>query len=154
MLKARVGYRSNHTVAFVSNSSETLGIGQVSARTGLSVHALRFYEREGVLVTPVARGANGRRAYTEDDVEWLADCVRLRSSGMPLAEIRGYAALVRLGAGTEEDRLAILRRHHERLLAQIRELNDCVDLVTSKIGVYTDILARDAIGQPPSSAAN
>jgi hypothetical protein len=48
--------------AFVRDSSESLSIGQVSARTGLSVHALRFYEREGVLVASVAR-----RAGTEED---------------------------------------------------------------------------------------
>jgi hypothetical protein len=37
--------------------SPSLTIGQVAERTGLSVHALRFYEREGVLVDPVRRDA-------------------------------------------------------------------------------------------------
>jgi DNA-binding transcriptional MerR regulator len=152
MLKARVCYRSTRIVAFVSAPAKDLSIGQVSARTGLSVHALRFYEREGVLIGPVARSANGRRVYSEDDVEWLADCVRLRSSGMPLAEIRRYAALVRRGAGTEEDRLAILCQHQDRLIAQLRGLHDCLDLVTYKIGLYKDLLAETAEDHPPSAA--
>jgi DNA-binding transcriptional MerR regulator len=139
-------------VAFVSTPSEGLSIGQVSARTGLSVHALRFYEREGVLIGPVTRKANGRRVYSEDDVAWLADCVRLRSSGMPLAEIRRYAALVRHGAGTEEGRLAILRQHQDRLNAQMLGLRDCLDLVTYKIGVYEKLLAEAAEDHPPSTA--
>ena len=50
-----------------------LGIGQAAERTGLSVHALRFYEREGLLVTPVHRGADGRRVYSESRAEGLAD---------------------------------------------------------------------------------
>ena len=130
-------------VASVTDPPTGLSIGQVSARTGLSVHALRFYEREGVLIDPIVRQANGRRVYSEGDVDWLADCIRLRASGMPLAEIRQYAALVRHGAGTEEGRLTILRRHEVRLLTQIRGLHDCLDLVTYKIGVYESVLAGD-----------
>lgn len=128
----------------MGDPAEGLSIGEVSAHTGLSIHTLRFYEREGLLINPVTRRANGRRAYSEDDVGWLADCVRLRSSGMPLAEIRRYAALVRHGAGTEKDRLAILCQHEQRLLAQIDGLHDCLGLVTYKIGVYRDVLAEDA----------
>jgi DNA-binding transcriptional MerR regulator len=59
--------------------------GQAAERTGLSAHALRFYEREGLLAAPVQRTADGRRAYSEPDLEWLELCVKLRSSGMPLA---------------------------------------------------------------------
>lgn len=131
-------------MAFVATPSSGLSIGQVSERTGLSVHALRFYEREGVLLEPVTRRANGRRVYSKQDVDWLADCVRLRASGMPLAEIRQYAALIRRGAGTEPGRLVLLRQHQDRLIAQIRGLNDCLGLVAYKIGVYESILGEAA----------
>ncbi len=42
-----------------------LSIGRAAERTGLSVHALRFYEREGLLATPVYRNQGGRRVYSE-----------------------------------------------------------------------------------------
>jgi DNA-binding transcriptional MerR regulator len=114
----------------------SLSIGQVAELTGLSVYTLRFYEREGVLLDPVRRGVNGRRLYSEADVEWLADCVRLRASGMPLAEIRQFADLTRQGAGYEGHRLAILRQHQVRVTAQIAELTECLNLVNYKISVY------------------
>ena len=57
-----------------------LSIGQVAERTGLSVHALRFYEREALLANPVARGPERRRVYREQDVEWLRICTNLRAS--------------------------------------------------------------------------
>ena len=60
-----------------------LSIGQVAERTGLSVHALRFYEREGVFLSPIRRAAGGRRVYAEDDVDWLTLCTILRGAGMP-----------------------------------------------------------------------
>ena len=72
-----------------------LSIGQAALRSGLSVHALRFYEREGLLASPVERTADGRRVYSEHDLEWLELCIKLRSSGMPLAAIRRYTELVR-----------------------------------------------------------
>ncbi|WP_369183010.1 MerR family DNA-binding transcriptional regulator [Streptomyces sp. Y1] len=43
-----------------------LSIGEVAQRSGLSVHALRFYEREGLFANPVRRLANGRRVYHEE----------------------------------------------------------------------------------------
>ena len=36
----------------------------MAERTGLSVHTLRFYEREGILASPIRRGPGGRRRAT------------------------------------------------------------------------------------------
>ena len=126
--------------------SETtdLSIGQVADRTGLSVHALRFYEREGVMVNPVRRDAAGRRVYHAADVDWIGLCVKLRSTGMPLATIREYADLVRGGLGNEEQRLEILRAHQAYVESQLAELNDCLKRITYKVNVYEDRLAQDS----------
>ncbi|HET6988310.1 MAG TPA: MerR family transcriptional regulator [Kribbella sp.] len=113
-----------------------LSIGQVAERTGLSVHALRFYEREGLLADAVRRESNGRRVYTEDDVEWLDMCIKFRSSGMPLDTIRKYTELVRQGSGNEQDRLALLHSHQDYVTAQIQELTECLRVITHKVDVY------------------
>ncbi|HCU52369.1 MAG TPA: MerR family transcriptional regulator, partial [Micromonosporaceae bacterium] len=120
----------------------SLSIGQVAERTGLSVHALRFYEREGLFANPVQRGSSGRRVYGEDDVEWLTICIILRASGMPLPAIRRYAELVSEGAGNEKERLNLLRQHQERVNIQIGQLTQSLDLITFKVGVYEDILSE------------
>ena len=119
-----------------------MSIGQVAERTGLSVHALRFYEREGILANPVERALNGRRIYTEDDVVWLSMCITLRSSGMPLQAIREYASLVRQGSGNEKERLAILRQHQERVRAQMADLTESLDLISYKVKIYEERLAE------------
>ena len=118
----------------------SLSIGQVAERTGLSVHALRFYEREGLFVNPVRRGPGGRRVYSEDDVDWLTVCVILRASGMPLPVLSRYADLVREGAGNEEQRLALMREHQARVTTRIGRLTESLDLIRFKVGVYEDIL--------------
>jgi DNA-binding transcriptional MerR regulator len=121
-----------------------LSIGQAALHSGLSVHALRFYEREGLLASPVERTADGRRVYSEQDLEWLELCIKLRSSGMPLAAIRRYTELVRQGPGNEQDRLTILREHLQRVTAQIGALTECLDMITFKVALYEDSLADGA----------
>ena len=132
-----------------------LGIGQVAERTGLSVHALRFYEREGLLADAVRRESNGRRVYTEDDVDWLDMCIKFRSSGMPLDTIRKYTELVRQGRGNEADRLALLRSHQDYVTAQIEELTECLRVITHKVTIYEEHLAEgtaDCLWVAPSTA--
>lgn len=121
-----------------------LSIGQAAERTGLSVHALRFYEREGIFLSPIRRAAGGRRVYTDDDVDWLTLCTILRGAGMPLEDIRRYSELVRAGDGNEPERLALLRRHERRVREQQQQLDRCQDLIRFKIGIYEDILTSDA----------
>ncbi|GGQ24459.1 MerR family transcriptional regulator [Streptosporangium pseudovulgare] len=123
-------------------TSASLSIGQVAERTGLSVHTLRFYEKEGLFANPVRR-VGGHRVYGESDLEWLYLCTRLRASGMPLPAIREYAALVREGKVTVQARLALLRSHQERVTAQIEELQRCLALVSRKVALYEEQLADD-----------
>jgi len=132
-----------------------LSIGQVAERTGLSVHALRFYEREGLLADQVRRESNGRRVYTEDDVEWLDMCIKFRSSGMPLDTIRKYTDLVRQGPGNEQDRLALLRSHQDHVTAQIQELTECLNVITHKVTIYQQHLddgTADCLWSGPPAA--
>ncbi|MFD0902204.1 MerR family transcriptional regulator [Actinomadura sediminis] len=117
----------------------TFSIGEAAERTGLSVHTLRFYEKEGVFLGPVRR-VGGRRVYTQDDLDWLYLCIRLRASGMPLPLIRDYAALVREGDSTAPERLALMRRHRDRVIAQIDELNHCLALIAHKVALYEEHL--------------
>ena len=119
-----------------------LSIGDVAQRTGLSVHALRFYERDGLLLSQhVARGTGGHRRYTPMDVKWLGLCIKLRASGMPLAEIRRYAELVREGPGNEQERLELLREQQARVESQLTELGECLRIIKRKVGIYEQHLA-------------
>jgi DNA-binding transcriptional MerR regulator len=126
----------------VAALEDELSIGDVARETGLSVHALRFYEREGILVAPVRRTAGGGRRYSESDVGWLNLCVVLRASGMPIPDIRRYTELARAGAGTEPARLALLRDHESRVLDRIAELQRSLDIVRHKVAVYEDHLEQ------------
>jgi DNA-binding transcriptional MerR regulator len=118
-----------------------LGIGDVARETGLSVHALRYYEREGLLLSQPVRATGGHRRYTPDDVLWLRICIKLRRSGMPLAKIRRLADLVREGPGNEPERLTLLREQQRHVENQLAELEECLRIISRKVGMYEQHLA-------------
>jgi MerR family transcriptional regulator, aldehyde-responsive regulator len=114
-------------------------ITEISRQSGLSVDTIRFYEKTGML-PPVARDARGWRRFDSGTAEWLRNLGRLRATGMPLRDMRRFAELVHsAGADTADaarERLDILRRHGERLIARQRDLDACVAFLNRKIAVY------------------
>ncbi|MBD8078540.1 MerR family transcriptional regulator [Cellulosimicrobium arenosum] len=113
-----------------------LTIAEAAAASGLSVHTLRYYERDGLMLDPVDRAPSGHRRYTEGDLGWIALVNRLRATGMPVREVRAYADLVRAGDGNEAQRLELLRAHHERVLVEMESVRAHLVAIERKIDVY------------------
>jgi MerR family mercuric resistance operon transcriptional regulator len=67
-------------------------IGQISKRTGISIDAIRFYERNGLLAAP-ARSAGGFRLYSAADLSALHFIRSLQTLGFSLNEIRDFLSL-------------------------------------------------------------
>jgi DNA-binding transcriptional MerR regulator len=118
-----------------------VSIAEAARRTGVSVHTLRYYERAGLVVTPVDRTAGGRRRYQQLDLDWITICTKLRATGMPIKTIRRYAQLVSAGPGNEQERLALLEAHRAEVTAKIAEQQENLKLIDRKIGVYRGRLA-------------
>jgi DNA-binding transcriptional MerR regulator len=67
-------------------------ISHVAKQTGVSIDAIRFYERVGVL-KPAARSTGGFRLYLADDVSNVRLIRKLQSLGFSLDEIREFLQL-------------------------------------------------------------
>jgi len=115
--------------------ADELTISDVSERTGLTNHTLRYYERAGLL-NGVGRNGSGHRRYSAEDVDWVVLVTRLRATGMPIRTIRRYAELVRAGEGNEAERLALLESHRAEVVAKIDELQHNLEAVDYKISLY------------------
>lgn len=90
-------------------------IGIVAKKIGLSVDAIRFYERNGLLPRP-PRTEGGFRRYAENDVETLAFVRRVQGLGFKLSEIRGLLNL----RGNRMQPCAPVRRRLQAKLADVR----------------------------------
>ena len=119
-----------------------LSIAEAAAATDLTPDTLRYYERDGLMLTPVARSATGHRRYSDGDLRWIQLINCLRGTGMPIRDVRRYADLVRGGRGNEHARLALLRAHRQRVLTQLAEVQEHLGAIDKKIGIYEDTLLR------------
>lgn len=119
---------------------ERLRIGQLAARTGRSIHAIRWYEAQG-LIPGVERDPGGRRVYSEQHLNWLELMHRLRKTGMSIAQMREYTVLVKQGRATLRQRQELLRAHRARVKATIAEWTDALQLLDSKIDFYGEWLS-------------
>lgn len=113
-------------------------IAEAAAASGLTPDTLRYYERDGLMLQPVARSTTGHRRYADADLRWIELINRLRGTGMPIRDVRRYAELVRAGDGNEQERLDLLRAHRARVLAQLAEVQEHLGAIDRKIGIYTD----------------
>ena len=122
-------------------------IQDVSKKTGLSAHTLRYYEKEG-LITQVERSSGGFRQYTEEDLEALGLICCLKNTGMSLQEIARFVHLTHEGEHTLKERVELLREHRENVIARMAEMQKYLDKVTWKLNFFSEKLrayeAREA----------
>ena len=117
-------------------------IATTADRLGVSAHTLRYYERIGLV--RVERDASGYRRYDASGVRRLVFLTRMRTSGMPIRDLRRYIELVEAGRDTVPERLALLTEHREGLRARIDELRLALAATEYKIAAYMRDLEEQA----------
>lgn len=100
--------------------SATLRIGDLAARTGVSVDALRYYERRGLL-RPTGRRASGYREYPHEAATLVRFIKRAQALGFSLAEVE---ELVRLRTDARRPAAALAAR--DVAAAKVRDIDDRV----------------------------
>ncbi|RQR28456.1 MerR family transcriptional regulator [Burkholderia sp. Bp9143] len=118
-----------------SSAAGPLTIGQVAELTGVSTHTLRYYEQAGLL-RAISRTAAGHRLYAPADLDWLAFVMRLKATGMPIAQMQQFAALRAQGESTFGARRRLLAAHRDAVRAHIAELRASLDAIGDKIAYY------------------
>jgi DNA-binding transcriptional MerR regulator len=102
-------------------SDETLGIGEVATRFGVSVRALRLYEAAG-LIAPLRTQA-GRRVFQATDIARLRQVLALKRAGLTLGRIRAALASSSLAAADLIDQqITLLEAQHAALERSLRGL--------------------------------
>ena len=114
-------------------------IHDVSKKTGLSAHTLRYYEKEG-LITGVKRSAGGFRQYSDEDLEGLGLICCLKNTGMSLQEIVRFVELTHEGEHTLKERVELLRTHRENVIRRMEEMQRYLDKVTWKLNFFSEKL--------------
>ena len=116
-------------------------VGEMAKLLGVAPSTLRYYDKEGLLPF-VERSSGGQRIFHEEDYEWLRVIECLKSTGMPLKDIRDYIGMAMRGDETIGERLALIQKQRESILAQMQALQKTLDLLDYKCWYYET--ARDA----------
>lgn len=116
-----------------------MSIDQAADRMGISKDTLRYYEREGLL-PKIARGANGHRRYTEDDLGWVKFLQLLRGTGMPIREMKDFVALTLGGDHTIPQRIQVLQCYRSSLQSRMEDDRERMQFLEHKIGYYLRVL--------------
>lgn len=116
-------------------------IGELSRRTGVHAHQLRYYEAQGLLEP--GRGANGYREYTSDAIMTVAQIRKLLDAGLSTQEI-GFLQPCVSGAAPDlepcPELLATLRarlhgldEHIDTLVRSRQALHDYIEATEQRV---------------------
>lgn len=129
-----------------------MNVQTFASQVGLSAHTLRYYEKIGLL-TQVKRRANGHRYFDEADVRWISFILRLKETGMALADMVHYAQLRAAGDATLAQRQALLSLHAQQLQAEIASKQHDLAKLQDKIAWYDALLQQLAAPENPVASS-
>ncbi len=110
-------------------------IAEAASQCGLSIDTIRYYEKSNML-PPIARGSDGQRRFSSENIGWLILLASLRDTGMPTATMRKFAALYCKGDSTMPERRKLLVAHAASLQERRTQITRCEELLAYKISVY------------------
>lgn len=122
-------------------------IQDVSKMTNIPASTLRYYDKEGLLPN-LARQSSGYRLFQDCDLEMLHILQCLKSSGMTIQDMKQYIVWMQEGDSTLELRLQLFRERRAQLLAQMKALQDTLDVLDYKCDFYEKAVA---LGRLPQS---
>lgn len=129
-----------------------LTIGDLAARTGLAVSAIRFYETHGI-VAPL-RNAGGHRRYDRADIRRLSFVMIAQKLGFPLAQLAQHlSALPATHAPSRDDWTRIATGFKSEIDARIAALIQLRDTLDGCIGCGCLSLDKCALYNPADRAA-
>lgn len=133
-------------------SSDSLSIGQLAARTGLSVSAIRFYETKG-LIAP-GRNAGGQRRFRRSDIRRLSFVLLTQQCGFSIGEIRDMLhSLPDERTPTRADWTRLSGKMRSELDRRIETMERLRDSLDSCIGCGCLSLKRCVLYNPDDAAA-
>ncbi|MEN0641855.1 MerR family transcriptional regulator [Alkalicoccobacillus gibsonii] len=113
----------------------TYSIGEVAETLDLTVHTLRYYDKEG-LMPFVERSPSGQRLFKDSDIEALKIIQCLKLTGMPLKEIKGFIQWCQEGDSSLTQRYEMFLERKAKVEAQMEELKKTMEIIDHKCHYY------------------
>jgi DNA-binding transcriptional MerR regulator len=113
-------------------------IGQVAELFQIPVSTLRYYDKEGLF--PGLQRTSGIRRFSEQELEALRVVECLKRSGLEIKEIKQFMQWCSQGSDTYATRRDFFRQRQEKVQADIRRLEQTLDMLRYKCWYYEQAL--------------
>ncbi|MFC7677345.1 MerR family transcriptional regulator [Paenibacillus sp. GCM10028914] len=118
---------------------KTYSISEVAKELNLTPYTLRYYDKEG-LMPFVERNSSGTRLFKESDIGALKIIECLKSTGMPIKEIKNFIDWCSDGDSTLQQRYNMFMERKAVVEAQIEELKKSMEVIEHKCLYYKTAL--------------
>ncbi|MED1470120.1 MerR family transcriptional regulator [Bacillus salipaludis] len=114
---------------------KTYSISEVAKELNLTVYTLRYYDKEG-LMPFVERTPSGTRLFKESDIGALKVIECLKTTGMPIKEIKNFIDWCSEGDATLQRRYEMFLERKANVEAQMEELKKTMEVIEHKCLYY------------------
>ncbi|MDR7235904.1 MerR family transcriptional regulator [Neobacillus drentensis] len=118
---------------------KTYSISEVAKELNLTPYTLRYYDKEG-LMPFVERTPSGTRLFKESDIGALKIIECLKSTGMPIKEIKHFIDWCSEGDSTLQQRYDMFMERKATVEAQMEELKKTMEVIDHKCLYYQTAL--------------
>lgn len=117
----------------------TYSIGEVAKMLNLTIYTLRYYDKEG-LMPLLERTPNGIRVFKESDLDALKIIECLKSTGMPIKDIKNFIDWCSQGDSSLQQRYDMFIERKAVVEAQMEELKKTMEVIEHKCWYYKTAL--------------
>ncbi len=128
------------SIANLTDRTPKYTVKEIADKMGLTTYAVRYYDNAG-LIPEVERSSGNSRLFSDYNLAWLKIVHCLRSTGLPIAEVRRYIQMCSEGDSTIPERAALIAAQEKKLNAQLEELNRQMEILEYKKHYYEALLA-------------
>lgn len=122
-------------------------VSEMAKLLDVAPSTLRYYDKEGLLPF-VERSEGGMRVFTEKDYQWMQIITCLKKAGMQIKDIKRYIQMAMEGDETIEERLSMFQEQRQRILEQINQLQQTLEVVDYKCWYYETAKAAGTADVP------
>ena len=113
-------------------------IGELAKKAGISINALRYYDKEGLL-SPSLVNESKYRLYTDQDLVKLIQIQTMKELGFSLSEIKKYIVTL----DSPDDMVAVLTEHETAIEKRIEVLSESLKSIKALKEEVTQIQTMD-----------
>lgn len=115
-------------------------IKEVAKIMELPASTIRYYDKQGLLPF-VERSEAGYRQFTEEDLRHLCIIECLKSTGMPIKEIKQFTCWLQQGDASLKQRYQMFLERKKAVEEQMEQLQKTMEIINYKCWYYETAIA-------------